>query len=62
MARKFSDLEAKMSPERLAMTDTLAEEIIAEMNLANMRQSRGLSQSDLADALDVRQPARLRKE
>lgn len=57
MTRKFSDLEAKMSPERLAATDALAKEIIAEMNLANMRQSRGLSQSDLADALDVHQPA-----
>ncbi|CAM2141769.1 protein of unknown function [Pararobbsia alpina] len=57
MTRKFSDLEAKMSPERLAATDALAKEIIAEMNLANMRQSRGLSQSDIADALDVHQPA-----
>jgi hypothetical protein len=48
MAKKFSDLVAKMSPERRAAVDARASELMTEMALSELRRARGLSQEDLA--------------
>jgi DNA-binding XRE family transcriptional regulator len=57
MAKKFSELRAKMSPERLARIDAEVEKTLAEMPLQELRTSRGLSQTMLAEALHIQQPA-----
>jgi ribosome-binding protein aMBF1 (putative translation factor) len=57
MAKKFSDLVAKMSPERRAEVDARASELMTEMALSDLRRARGLSQEDLAALLDVKQPS-----
>lgn len=57
MARKFSELRARMSPEARARADARAREMLAEMPLNELRQARGLSQKMLAELLHVRQPA-----
>lgn len=57
MAKKFSDLVAKMSPERRAGVDARASELMTEMALSDLRRARGLSQEDLAALLDVKQPS-----
>ncbi len=57
MARNFKELEAKMSPESRARPDVRTREIIAEMLLAQIRKSVGLTQEDLAAALGITQPS-----
>jgi len=57
MARKFSELRARMSPESRARAETKAKEMIAEMPLNELRHARGLSQEMLAEALHVQQPS-----
>jgi ribosome-binding protein aMBF1 (putative translation factor) len=57
MAKKFSDLVAKMSPERRAAADARASELMTEMALSELRRARGLSQEDLAALLDIKQPS-----
>lgn len=57
MARKFSELEAKMSPESRARSDAIHRRLLAELPLAELRQARGLSQKMLAEVLHVQQPA-----
>ena len=57
MARKFSELEAKMSPERKAKVDAEVKKALAEMPLNELRNARGLSQKMLAEALHIQQPA-----
>ena len=57
MAKKFSELEAKMSPERKARIAEKVKEALAEMPLNELRNARGLSQAMLADALHIQQPA-----
>jgi DNA-binding XRE family transcriptional regulator len=57
MTRKFSELEAKMSPERRARIAQEVEKTLAEMPLNELRNARGLSQQMLADALHIQQPA-----
>lgn len=57
MAKKFSELRAKMSPEARARSEQQAKEILAEMALAEMRRARGLSQEELAALLNVKQPS-----
>jgi len=57
MARKFSELRDKMSPERRAKNDAAVKAMLAEMPLNELRNARGLSQKMLAEALHIQQPA-----
>ena len=57
MAKKFSELRSKMSPERRAKNDELVKATLAEMPLNELRNARGLSQKMLAEALHIQQPA-----
>jgi ribosome-binding protein aMBF1 (putative translation factor) len=56
MAKKFSHLVSKMSPERRARPRARAQEILAEMALQELRRARELSQAQLAEALGEKQP------
>jgi transcriptional regulator with XRE-family HTH domain len=56
MARKFSELEAKMPAEAIARSDARYREMIAEMPLNELRRARGLSQEVLAKILRIKQP------
>ena len=53
MARKFSELRAKMSPEAQRRAETAARAMLAEMPLNELRQAHGLSQKMLAEVLRV---------
>jgi len=57
VAKKFAELEAKMSPERRARIDAEVKKALAEMPLNELRNARGLSQKMLAENLRVQQPA-----
>ena len=57
MAKKFSELREKMSPESRAKIDQKVRETLAEMPLQELRNARGLSQKMLAEALHIQQPA-----
>jgi ribosome-binding protein aMBF1 (putative translation factor) len=57
MAKKFSDLRAKMSPESQARAEAKAKVMLSEMPLNELRQARGLSQKMLAEVLQVQQPS-----
>ena len=57
MAKKFSELEAKMKPERRARITEKVKEALTEMPLNELRNARGLSQTMLAEALHIQQPA-----
>ena len=57
MPKKYSELEAKMSPERRAKIAVKVKEALAEMPLNELRNARGLSQKMLAEALHIQQPA-----
>ena len=57
MARKFSELRERMSPERRARVDAQAREMMVEMLLAEIRKEAGLTQADLAEALGIKQPS-----
>jgi len=56
MARKFAELEAKMSAQAIARSDARYREMLAEMPLHELRRARGLSQEVLAKALQIKQP------
>lgn len=57
MTRDFSELRAKIPAERRARSSAKAQKIVAEMRLAELRESFDLCQADLATALQVNQPA-----
>jgi DNA-binding XRE family transcriptional regulator len=56
MAKNFTELEQKMKPESLARAKIRAKEMMAEMLLAEIRKSVGLTQEALAAQLGVKQP------
>ncbi len=56
MARNFQQLEQKMPPEALLRAKARAKEVMAEMLLAEIRKSVGLTQEDLAAQLGIKQP------
>jgi DNA-binding Xre family transcriptional regulator len=56
MARKFNELREKMSPERRAKSTLMAQEMMAEMLLGEIRKQTGLTQVDLAERLGITQP------
>lgn len=57
MANKFSTLRQNMSPESRARSEAMTQEMLAEMALNELRQTRGMSQQALAEVLNVQQPA-----
>ena len=57
MAKKFSELRKRMSPESRARAQAKAQSMLAEMPLTELRQARGLSQKMLAEVLHVQQPS-----
>ena len=57
MTKKFSELEARMSPERRARIAEKVKAALAEMPLNELRNARGLSQQMLAETLHIQQPA-----
>lgn len=57
MAKKFSELEAKMSLASRERSDALYRKLLTEMPLNELRQARALSQVKLAETLHVNQAA-----
>ena len=57
MAKKFADLEARMTPEARALADSIYEQHIKEMPLNELRPAKALSQATLAEMLHVNQAA-----
>ena len=57
MARKFSELRAKMSPEAQSKAKSLAKKYLAELPLDELRVARNMSQEHLAQVLGVKQNA-----
>jgi len=62
MARNFKELEATMSPESRARAKLHAKEMMAEMLLAEIRQTAGLTQEEVAASLGIKQPTLSRIE
>lgn len=57
MAKKFAELEARMSPESRERATSIYEQHIKEMPLHELRQAKALSQATLAETLHVNQAA-----
>ena len=57
MANKYEKLRGRMSREQLAKSEMQAREMMAEMLLAEIRKEVGLTQEDLAAAMDIKQPS-----
>ena len=57
MAKKFSGLEARMSPEARAQAQALYVQHLQEMPLHELRKAQALSQETLAKALNINQAA-----
>lgn len=55
--RRFSDLVAKLPRERQARIGRLARKMRQDMDLAQLREARALSQAALGEILHVEQPA-----
>lgn len=56
MAKKFARLREQMTPEQRQQARELAEKLLAEMPLQELRRARELTQEALAQALECRQP------
>jgi len=56
MARNFKELEARLTPQRLAKAEMKAKGILADMLLVEIRKQMGLTQKELAAALNIKQP------
>lgn len=57
MAKKFAELESRMSPESRERSDAIFRKMVAEMPLQELRQALELSQVQLAKTLQVNQAA-----
>ena len=57
MARKFSELEARMSPASIARSDAAYQRLKQEMALEELRGAFRLTQQQLAETLKVDQSA-----
>ncbi|WP_151639001.1 XRE family transcriptional regulator [Noviherbaspirillum aerium] len=57
MAKKFTELRAKLSPQAQQRVQDKFEQLREEMPLHELRRARGLSQKALAEVLHVEQPA-----
>ena len=62
MARNFKELEATMRPGAHARVKSRAKEMMAEMLLAEIRQTAGLTQEEVAASLGIKQPTLSRME
>ena len=56
MAHQFTKLEGKLDPKRVKTAKAKAKDIMAEMLVAEIRKEVGLTQQQLSDALDIKQP------
>jgi transcriptional regulator with XRE-family HTH domain len=57
MAKKFSELRAKMLPAAQSRAAARAEAMLVEMQLSELRKSRHATQVDVAKAMSVEQAA-----
>ncbi|MDR2000543.1 MAG: helix-turn-helix domain-containing protein [Zoogloeaceae bacterium] len=57
MAKKFSELRAKMSPAAQARAAARAEAMLVEMQLQELRKTRQVTQVEVARAMSVEQAA-----
>lgn len=57
MAKPFEALRRKMPPARQARARARADAMLAELALAELRRSCGVTQEQLADVLHIRQAA-----
>jgi transcriptional regulator with XRE-family HTH domain len=57
MAKSFNELKGKMSPQRREEIEDRAQAILISMALQELRQTRQLTQQDLANILNVNQAA-----
>ncbi len=57
MAKKFSELRAKMTSSAHEQAQQQTQTMLAEMPLHELRRARGLSQKMLAETLHVQQPS-----
>lgn len=55
MAKKFSELRTKMSPEAQARAAARAEAVLVEMQLQELRKARKVTQVEVAKAMSVEQ-------
>ena len=55
MARKWSEIEAKMGSERVAAARARARKLIEEMPLQQLRNAREMTQTRLAEVLEMDQ-------
>lgn len=58
MARKFSELRARMSPEAQSRAAARAEAMLVEMQLQELRKARNVTQVEVARAMNVEQASR----
>ena len=57
MARKFSELESRMSSVARARSDARHRELLREMPLQELRQARQLTQIQIAETMNLTQAA-----
>lgn len=57
MAKKLSELTSKVSKKVNADASVKAAEMLTEMSLSELRQSRGITQAQVAKLLNMRQPS-----
>ena len=57
MAKKFSELRARMTPEAQARAAARAEAMLVQMQLQELRKTQGVTQVQVAQALGVEQAA-----
>ena len=55
MARSFNELRAKMTPTQREKSREQAQAILTEIALQELRHSLGLTQEQVAQALDIKQ-------
>jgi transcriptional regulator with XRE-family HTH domain len=55
MAKKFNQLREQMSPESRAKAERLFQEALESMPLHELRKAQGLTQTELAATLNVKQ-------
>lgn len=62
MAKKFSELRARMSPDSQARAAARAEAMLLEMKLQELRKARSITQIEVARSMSVEQAAISRLE
>ena len=55
MAKKFAELEAKMSPQAREQSDALYRKHLKEMPLQELRNARNLTQAQLSKSMGMKQ-------